>query len=199
MTNNGGCEDICINTFNGYYCACSEGTVLEPGPSITCDSKCHDILGYSLPITKTLAYFKYKYKNEFCNTSIIDAFIIKRFFGSTNHAYLKQVYFHLSAGTLYCEDVYFYGRLCYCNVIGVPTPLNGTTCTNFDECTVNNGGCEQTCTDNDGSFTCSCDAGYILSDNGLSCSGKSLLLFLLITTSFQSLSDLKENVKMNVF
>ena len=62
MTNNGGCEDICINTFGGYYCACSEGTVLEPGPSITCDSKCHDILGYSLPITKTLAYFKYKYE-----------------------------------------------------------------------------------------------------------------------------------------
>ena len=136
---------------------------------------------------------------NFAILSIIDAFIIKRFFANTNHAYLKQVYFHLSAGTLYCEDVYFYGRLCYCNVIGVPTPLNGTTCTNFDECTVNNGGCEQTCTDNDGSFTCSCDAGYILSDNGLSCSGKSLLLFLLITTSFQSLSDLNENVKMNVF
>ena len=130
---------------------------------------------------------------NFAILSIIDAFIIKRFFANTNRAYLKQVYFHLSAGTLYCEDVYFYGRLCYCNVIGVPTPLNGTTCTNFDECTVNNGGCEQTCTDNDGSFTCSCDAGYILSDNGLSCSGKSLLLFRLITTSFQSLSGLNEN------
>lgn len=28
MTNNGGCEDICINTFKGYYCACGIGNDL---------------------------------------------------------------------------------------------------------------------------------------------------------------------------
>ena len=39
MINNGDCEDICINTLSGYYCACSEGTVLEAGPAITCDCK----------------------------------------------------------------------------------------------------------------------------------------------------------------
>lgn len=77
----------------------------------------------------------------------------------------------LTGGTQYCEDVYFYGRLCYCNVIGVPTPQNGTTCTDFDECSVNNGGCEQTCSNNVGSFTCSCASGYLLSDNGLTCEG----------------------------
>ena len=34
-----------------------------------------------------------------------------------------------------------------------------------DECTVNNGGCAQTCTNNDGSFQCSCYDGYLVASN----------------------------------
>lgn len=80
--------------------------------------------------------------------------------------------FYFPAGTTYCDDVYFYGRLCYCDVIGIPTPISGTTCTDFDECTIDNGGCEQDCSNTDGSFLCSCKAGYALSDNGLTCDGE---------------------------
>ena len=32
----------------------------------------------------------------------------------------------------------------------------------IDECIANNGGCEQTCTNTIGSFTCSCTDGYKL-------------------------------------
>ncbi len=39
----------------------------------------------------------------------------------------------------------------------------------INECSTNNGGCSQTCTNTQGSFTCSCSSGYQLSGNGLSC------------------------------
>jgi len=42
----------------------------------------------------------------------------------------------------------------------------------IDECETENGGCEQTCTNNDGSFDCSCDAGYTLNGNGFDCDGE---------------------------
>ena len=39
----------------------------------------------------------------------------------------------------------------------------------IDECT--EGPCNHTCTNTDGSFTCSCNNGYELDDNGRSCNG----------------------------
>ena len=38
-------------------------------------------------------------------------------------------------------------------------------------CAVNNGGCAQICTDTQASFECSCNTGYILDSDGLSCRG----------------------------
>lgn len=43
----------------------------------------------------------------------------------------------------------------------------------IDECLTDNGGCETTCFNTDGSFECSCDAGYILASNNFTCEGKS--------------------------
>ena len=40
-----------------------------------------------------------------------------------------------------------------------------------DECLTNNGGCGQTCTNTDGSFQCSCGAGYLLAADNLDCEG----------------------------
>ena len=42
----------------------------------------------------------------------------------------------------------------------------------IDECNTNNGGCNQTCTNNVGSFFCSCQPGYQLYANNQSCNGK---------------------------
>ena len=41
----------------------------------------------------------------------------------------------------------------------------------INECLTNNGGCDQNCFNNDGSFYCTCNTGYFLSSNGLSCIG----------------------------
>ena len=42
----------------------------------------------------------------------------------------------------------------------------------IDECSSNNGGCAQVCTNNPGSYTCGCDSGYELDGDGFSCNGK---------------------------
>ena len=41
----------------------------------------------------------------------------------------------------------------------------------INECSDNNGGCEQMCINTHGSFYCDCDVGYSLLPNGKSCSG----------------------------
>ncbi len=40
-------------------------------------------------------------------------------------------------------------------------------------CLTNNGGCEQTCQNNNGFVVCGCNAGYQLHSNGTNCVGKS--------------------------
>lgn len=47
--------------------------------------------------------------------------------------------------------------------------MNGTQCEDYDECSVNNGGCAQTCTNTEGSYVCSCDGGYKLQNDGHGC------------------------------
>ena len=41
----------------------------------------------------------------------------------------------------------------------------------INECDNNNGGCSQNCTNTNGSFFCSCDEGYQLKSDGLTCKG----------------------------
>ena len=45
----------------------------------------------------------------------------------------------------------------------------------INECSSNNGGCAQVCTNTPGSYTCGCDPGYELDGDGFSCNGKTLL------------------------
>ena len=40
-----------------------------------------------------------------------------------------------------------------------------------NECSINNGGCQHTCVNTDGSYECQCRSGYRLSSNGRNCIG----------------------------
>ena len=53
-------------------------------------------------------------------------------------------------------------------------PINIYACTYVDvnECTKNP--CDHECTNTDGSFTCSCNNGYELDENGRNCSGMNI-------------------------
>ena len=41
----------------------------------------------------------------------------------------------------------------------------------IDECTNNTDNCTQTCTNTVGGFTCGCNEGYLLHDDGITCNG----------------------------
>ena len=42
-----------------------------------------------------------------------------------------------------------------------------------DECAADTDGCDQVCTNTPGSFECSCNGGYVLNNDQITCSGKS--------------------------
>jgi len=70
---------------------------------------------------------------------------------------------------IYCANVPTAGKYCFCRHHGALTPVNGSTCTNVDECLYENGGCQHYCVDTDGSFQCSCREGYFLAPDSRSC------------------------------
>ena len=41
----------------------------------------------------------------------------------------------------------------------------------INECDTSNGGCNHTCTNTDGSYTCSCNSGYELNSDSHTCNG----------------------------
>lgn len=41
--------------------------------------------------------------------------------------------------------------------------------TDVDECATSNGGCNHTCTNSEGSYECSCNAGFVLRADGRNC------------------------------
>lgn len=67
----------------------------------------------------------------------------------------------------YCRDT-VHGLQCFCRV-GPYRPINGTVCQDMDECSMNNGGCQQSCQNTAGSYYCECDNGFELSPNGMNC------------------------------
>jgi hypothetical protein len=53
----------------------------------------------------------------------------------------------------------------------------------IDECSTNNGSCQQNCRNTDGSFTCHCRSGYSLMSDSKTCTGRdftNLLVYVLL-------------------
>ncbi len=50
--------------------------------------------------------------------------------------------------------------------------LHGLFFLDFDECSQNNGGCEETCVNTVGAFYCECLRGWALQADGFSCIGR---------------------------
>ena len=42
----------------------------------------------------------------------------------------------------------------------------------INECLIDNGGCDHNCSNSVGSYSCSCNNGYLLNNNGYTCEGK---------------------------
>jgi hypothetical protein len=71
---------------------------------------------------------------------------------------------------LYCRYTELGGYQCFCPINDCDVlPVNGTQCTDVNECAVKNGGCEHFCTNTVGSYQCSCKSGFTLSADMTSC------------------------------
>ena len=66
-----------------------------------------------------------------------------------------------------------YANTCFA-MMWTHNPSFSITMVDIDECMDSNGGCEYTCINTNGSYTCSCPDGFHLSPNGLNCTGMSI-------------------------
>lgn len=73
-----------------------------------------------------------------------------------------------TADNLYCRKTCD-GYYCWCISQNPIFSVNGTRCVDYDECQVNNGGCEDRCDNLPGSYRCSCSAGLRLGTNNHEC------------------------------
>ena len=60
--------------------------------------------------------------------------------------------------------------ICKCKN-GYSLSSDNKTCSDVNECLINNGGCSDNCTNLEGFFSCSCPIGSTLSSNYLTCEG----------------------------
>jgi hypothetical protein len=70
----------------------------------------------------------------------------------------------------YCVFTESGGYQCFCQWGYCDTrPMNGTDCIDVNECLVNNGGCNQICSNSIGSYSCNCQTGFQKSVDGKGC------------------------------
>ncbi|KAI6653400.1 Fibrillin-2-like [Oopsacas minuta] len=60
---------------------------------------------------------------------------------------------------------------CDCTEAGYEFQNETNTCVDIDECSISTDNCQQICTNNNGSFICSCEPGYTLDTDMSTCSG----------------------------
>ncbi len=58
--------------------------------------------------------------------------------------------------------------------------LNNYFLLDINECSINNGGCHQSCINKVGSYQCNCTDGYLLATNGHNCNGMFFYLMKLV-------------------
>ena len=62
-------------------------------------------------------------------------------------------------------------------VLALSTPID------INECSIGNGGCQQTCINTPGSYHCGCRSGYKLTSDNTTCEGNILCIDLLIIST----------------
>ena len=50
--------------------------------------------------------------------------------------------------------------------------------TDFHECEIDNGGCDQICINAVGDFHCNCSEGYVLNEDGYTCDGENKMTYV---------------------
>lgn len=192
---NHGCEQNCINTLDGYSCACRLGFKLRSDKK-TCEVACGGITHASNGTIESPAFPNPYPANEECIWEIITQ--------GPRRIALNFIHFDLEGSHLVHEECDYDsvsifskhrdGRLTrhgiYCSEL-LPPPITSKTnvmrikfksdktvqksgfsvefSTVLDRCAIKNGGCKHECRNTIDSFQCSCKSGFILHENGFDC------------------------------
>ncbi|KAI8488027.1 hypothetical protein Bbelb_341450 [Branchiostoma belcheri] len=192
LTNNGGCNQNCTNNVGSFECSCGDGYVLN-GDGLACDDvdECNtDNGGCNQTCTNTVGSFEcscgdgYTLNVDGLACDDIDECATDNG-GCNQNCTNNDGSFECSCGEGYTLNVD--GLACDEHLegpgrtrkeppgrtasyhTGRNTRIERNRGPDIDECDTDNGGCAQMCTNNVGSFECSCNAGYVLNADGMSC------------------------------
>ena len=153
-TNNGGCSQVCTNTIGSFVCSCNTGYELDPD----------ECIGeyYSLSMMHFLNIISLSIDINECSTSNG---------GCTQTCQNTAGSYYCVCGTGYSLASNNHG----CDgelSIELKYQCGMYTFSDVNECSTNKGGCNQVCTNNIGSFVCSCNTGYELESDERTCVGE---------------------------
>ena len=153
---NGGCDHNCDNTIGSYECSCNNGYELASD-----GKKCQGMKAIKYVELANDSYF-YTDNNE-CNTGNGECdHICNNTIGSYKCSCTNG--FYLDSNGVSCKGlvIILYNYITLQIIISI----------DIDECITDNGGCNQTCINNNGSYTCLCHQGYEINDDVKSCQGE---------------------------
>eukprot|EP00731_Ephydatia_muelleri_P031717 Em0023g224a len=97
-------------------------------------------------------------------------------FANTNATAFRMAAFGSGSGPIFLDNLGCHGS--ETSILSCPYRIQqtcdhsrdvGISCQDIKQCAVNNGGCQQVCTELIPGFQCSCQAGYVLASNGFNC------------------------------
>ncbi|XP_063698079.1 uncharacterized protein LOC134829016 [Culicoides brevitarsis] len=145
------CEHQCVNTVGSYTCRCM------PGFEFDAKHKCKDINECTKsPCQDKCINLPGSYK---CTCDNIPG---TKLSADGHSCVISSDSATISQQTLSSSVVSVCPRGYYFN-------YTNDECEDFDECSVNNGGCQDICTNTDGSYYCSCQTGYIFGPDNKTC------------------------------
>ena len=152
--NNGGCEDIRNNTMGSYKCSCQVIGYSLDNDKHNCSGKWL-LLNYSSDCYIIIDINECSDNNGGCSQSCTNT--PGSYYSNCGNGYSLDIDGHNCTGIDISNDISCKYYL-----------------SDVNECTGYNGGCEHTCINSEGSYSCSCKSGYSLNSNGRNCSGKNM-------------------------
>ena len=162
--NNGGCDQVCDNSVGSFQCSCNRGYRLNLD-RMTCSGRI-TIKFWKHSQINILLFLLIDINECSLNTDGCDQVCINTvgsFQCSCNRGYT------LNADGITCSGMT--GRIT-CIACNSEKDLSLYLTIDINECSLNNGSCDQVCNNSMGSFQCSCNGGYRLNIDGRNCSGK---------------------------
>lgn len=160
---NGGCEQICTDTFLSFNCSCRDGYVLN-GDGFTCSGKysCH-----SSHVTVNLIVILQILMSVQAKITDVNTHVLIRMDPMSAIVLMATVWMLMAVLVMVYWTLSSFPHI-QNNIINSP---------DVDECLLLNHGCDQECDNTEGSYVCKCNTGYELDHDERSCLGLCVYMY----------------------